>query len=623
MPETYISPILHKLENDTTRAIKTIPGDIMKKHLLSFILMFTLVLGLFSGCGQTGLGNGKLFIHKEESANDTYDSLMDAWFTSRMEKDPLSCHYTLAEPSKYGISFDDISFSALSRKQSKIEKKEYAQFLDELHNISYRNLNDRQKMVYNILTEYYHDQTELADYYYYQNLLSPTEGIPGNLPVLLSSYTFSCVEDIETYLQLLDNVDIYFNQVAVFGDEQAKEHLLPAPSTLSSAAEFCRSFSDFTPEHLLLTSFKERIDQCDFLSETQQQKYETRNTTLVRDVVLPSYKKMAEKLAKLANTSENTGSLCHLPKGQNYYSLLVKAYSGCDISPFLLFQEIDSRRSQDLEEMSALFMQDPSLVRRITEYSCPLSEPEEMIEVLRNAVANDYPAFPDTNLSIFQISPQMRKYCAPAYYFISPIDRIQWQQIYYNPESFSTTLSLFTTMAHEGFPGHLYQTILSYSYGYEPVRSLISFPGYVEGWATYVEMESYQYAGLPANLATVLSLNQSVVLSLYASTDIGIHYYGWGTKEVKDFLKTYGIEQDNVIEEIYQLILNSPGNYLKYAVGHMEFRQLREEMEENYPDSFTLMDFHKCILQTGPAPFSIVEKELLDYFESEEQKTAA
>ncbi len=592
----------------------------MKKRSLSFILILSLVLSLCGGCGRSELGNGTLFLHSDASASDAFDALTASLFRSKMAQDPLSCHYTLADPTACGIAFDEIGFSPLSLETAKKEKKETAQFLDDLHDIAYRNLDDRRKLLYDLLVSYYEGQADLADFYYYQNLLSPTDGIPGNLPILLSSYAFNDAQDIETYLQLLDDVDIYLNQVNVYGEEQAEEGLLPAASTLADTAKFCRSFSEFSQDHLLLASFRERLAQCNFLEKTQQQKYEARNAALVKDVVLPSYKILGEKLETLAASSENSGCLCHLPRGQNYYALLVKNYCGFDISPFLLFQQIEEERSRCLEEMSALFLRDPSLAHKIAACSCPLSEPQEMMEVLQRSIAGDYPAFPKTDLTISQISPQLRAYSAPAFYFISPVDRIQRQQIFYDPESFSSNLSLFTTMAHEGFPGHLYQTVLSYSYGYEPVRSLLSFPGYTEGWATYVETESYGYAGLPEDLAAVLAKNQSVVLSLYASADIGIHYYGWEKEDLKDFLKTYGIEKDGAIAEIYRLILNSPGNYLKYAVGHMKFRELRQKIKAAYPDVFTLMDFHKSILQTGPAPFPVVEKELLDHFEALEKK---
>ena len=186
--------------------------------------------------------------------------------------------------------------------------------------------------------------------------------------------------------------------------------------------------------------------------------------------------------------------------------------------------------------------------------------------------------------------------------------------IYYNPSKVSGNLDLFTTIAHEGFPGHLYQTVMSYSYGLENVRSMLSFPGFTEGWATYVEMISYHYAGMDESLATVLEKNYSVILSLYATADIGIHYRGWDVAQTLSFFSEYGISDREVVEEIYQMILSDPANYLKYYVGYLSFLSLRQEMAAKYPDTFTLYEFHKCILETGPTSFDLLEEELDDYF---------
>ena len=73
-------------------------------------------------------------------------------------------------------------------------------------------------------------------------------------------------------------------------------------------------------------------------------------------------------------------------------------------------------------------------------------------------------------------------------------------------------LTLFTTLAHEGYPGHLYQTIFYESTDPDPVRSIFNFGGYVEGWATYAEMCSYYLTPLPKEQATILQKNGSVIL---------------------------------------------------------------------------------------------------------------
>ena len=78
------------------------------------------------------------------------------------------------------------------------------------------------------------------------------------------------------------------------------------------------------------------------------------------------------------------------------------------------------------------------------------------------------------------------------------------------------------------------------------------------------------------------------------------------------FFKKYGIHDENVIDQIYQLIVEDPANYLKYYVGYMNFASLEEEYRDAKKHDFSYMNFHKKILQTGPAPFAILKQQLLE-----------
>ena len=69
--------------------------------------------------------------------------------------------------------------------------------------------------------------------------------------------------------------------------------------------------------------------------------------------------------------------------------------------------------------------------------------------------------------------------------------------------------------------------------------------------------------GLDKDLAKVLQLNQSILLSLYASMDMGIHYQGWDASDVKNFLSDYGISNASAANDTYEYILGEPANYLK------------------------------------------------------------
>ena len=143
-----------------------------------------------------------------------------------------------------------------------------------------------------------------------------------------------------------------------------------------------------------------------------------------------------------------------------------------------------------------------------------------------------------------------------------------------------------------------------------PVRSILNYPEYVEGWATYVEMLSYHYAGLETPVADLLSFNQSALLSLYAATDLGIHYDGWSFSDVLDFWADYGITDQNSLRSVYELIVEEPAHYLKYYVGYLEFLELKEEAKKRYGDAYSDVAFHRAVLAIGPAPFPIVKKSL-------------
>lgn len=191
---------------------------------------------------------------------------------------------------------------------------------------------------------------------------------------------------------------------------------------------------------------------------------------------------------------------------------------------------------------------------------------------------------------------------------VSPIDDLSKQVIYINRGNNYDDIELYTTLAHEGYPGHLYQTICTNAASHNNVQNLLNFSGYVEGWATYVEMYSYGISGLKDDLAQLLQVNNSIILNIYSHLDVGIHYDGWSFKEACEYLRTYGIDDIDTARSIYKIIVEEPANYLKYYVGYLEFLALRDEAEKDLGDRFLLKNFHAFVLQTGPASFEVLRK---------------
>lgn len=69
----------------------------------------------------------------------------------------------------------------------------------------------------------------------------------------------------------------------------------------------------------------------------------------------------------------------------------------------------------------------------------------------------------------------------------------------------------------------------------------------------------------------------------------------------------------SVISEIYRYIAETPSNYLKYYVGYLNFKDLKEEQEALLGDAFDLKAFHYQVLAIGPVQFPVLEKYIGDF----------
>lgn len=263
-----------------------------------------------------------------------------------------------------------------------------------------------------------------------------------------------------------------------------------------------------------------------------------------------------------------------------------------------------------MSELAEIIKNNPDILSEMKNVKLSFSTPEEMLEHLKQVMTDDFPEAPDNTYEVKTVEPAMQSFLSPAFYLTAPMDDPDDNNIYINPIHQRTDLELFTTLAHEGYPGHLYETVSSYAQDFSPLRHVLGFGGYTEGWATYVEMQSYYYAGLDENVARALQLNSAATLSLYASIDIGIHKNRWNREIVQEFLSDYGITSKSTADHVYELVVETPANYLKYYVGYLEFSALREAAMERYGEQYNDKAFHQALLAIGPAPFSIIDQYL-------------
>lgn len=532
-------------------------------------------------------------------------------FREEMKSNTMNLHFTLKDPKAAGIDSYEITLGSLSGDSPHNQARQLKKLSEELKKYSHRSLKGKDRLTCRLLSDYISRQQNLAAYPYYDEPLTPSGGVTSQLPVLLAEYTFRNTRDIKDYLGLLSQMDTYFLGILDYEQKKADAGLFMSDEACLKVIEGCEVFTEHPDDNFLIDTFSNRLNAMDGLTDTQKNAYLKQHSKVLSDHVIPAYSQMIKGLTMLLGRGHNNWGLCNFPEGKAYYEAVVSADTGCDDSVEDLFSQIAKARREDLTFCQNLLEKNPKLASQSPKPDAALKEENAMISRLQKEILTDFPAPPQTDVEICHVDPALSEYLAPAFYITAPIDDISHNRIYINDAKNDTDIYYFTTLAHEGYPGHLYQTICTSSYGAPEVLSLLNYPGYTEGWATYTEMQAFYYAGLDPDLASLLQHNQAATLSLYATADIGIHYFGWENEKNAAFWSEYGVDDTATVKRITDLILEEPGNYLKYYVGYLKFRQMREQLAlEN--KSFSVSAFHEAILRTGPSPFSVLEETVRD-----------
>ena len=570
------------------------------------ILVAAVVSGsllLLSACGT------------EESVdqNERFEEYTQEVFCNEVSSNTINLHYTLKNPEDYGITDYEVSLGSFESDPDmvKVSAENMRQALQEF---SYEGLSLQNRITFDILEYQVKSAEKNADYVLYEEPLGLVSGVQTQFPVVMSEYRFYDRQDVETYLELLEMTGDYFDSLIKFEREKADAGLFMADYALDTVLEQCRAFLDMGDGNYLYSTFADRVEDIDELTKEEKSDYIQDNALAVSDCVFPAYEKLISSLEELRGSGENEKGLVNLPDGADYYELVVRRSTGSERS---VEEMEDLTRRQITDDLEAMEQVMGITTEEAQEAAASMTQDSAglILSKLQDGIKEAFPEAPDTALEVKYVPEEMEEHLSPAFYMIPAIDNTEENVIYINRAHMNDDLTLFTTLAHEGYPGHLYQTVYYESTDPDPVRSVMDFGGYVEGWATYAEMGSYYLTPLSKEQAVLLQKNSSIILGLYALADMGIHYEGWSRMDTAAFFSNYGITDTETIERIYELIIGSPGNYLKYYIGYVEFLELKKDWAEEKGTEYSQKEFHEAVLEVGPAPFDIVEKYMWEMTE--------
>lgn len=598
----------------------------MKKIILSICLCISLFFLFYFG---------RYHSHKSES--EVFQAYVANYFQDTLSHDGLSMHFSLLDPSSYGISPSKSSLPIYVTTSFQQYSKSITQLHEELSSIHLEELSYEEQLDYEKLNRSFTLALALADYSYYGNPLSPDSGMQTQLPILLAEYRLTSRDDIQTYFSILESIPNYFQGLSLYMQDRTEAGFLLAHSSLELVASQCLSI--ITKEqiesdsHFLIETFAQRLSlllKQSLISPSEYASYLRTNKELLLNSCLLAYEELSQSLLSLESSLESELPLCFYPNGATYYSLQLQSATASTMSMEQMkellttsFQDTYLAYYETLEAIQSLQIEAPQSIT----ISLPFSNTSEMVEDLRSQMEADFPPFPSSSsitYEIKEVATSLEPYTAPAFYLTPPIDEVTQNTIYVNYESPLDSLGLYTTLAHEGFPGHLYQSVYHYLDANYPstqlLTPLLSYLGYVEGWAVYVENLSYEYAKqtLPSSEDTALinlyidsyRLGRNLQLCFYSLLDLAIHYDGITYADTHTLLAQFGISEPSQTLNVYQYIVNNPTNYPTYYIGYLEVLSCKELACDLWATDYNDLAFHTFFLELGPNNFDVIKEKI-------------
>lgn len=578
-----------------------------------------------------------LFDKKENDDTSSFKSLTKTILQNELNSNALNLHYSFFSPDNYDLCEPSAVLTPFSTDSFETSRTQLDSYISTLSKINADHLNACDQKTYTLLQNYLKTQLRFLDYPYFNEPLSPSGGVHNELPLLLSEYTLYDKEDIQCYLSLLEEIPAYLNGYALFEQKKSEAGRFMSDTSADKVIAQCEEMFDaktlWNNKHFLQTTFQDRLDKLlngKIITKEEYDLYLSTNSQLLINRLMPAYHALADAIYLLKGTGKNSEGLALKEKGKEYYTLLIQSAIGTSRSPEEIMEMLTKQLNIEYNQFNNCLKQLSSYGNEAyklltTDPEFIINSSEEMLSDLSDRIKYDFPPIPEKiSYTVKEVTEALSAQSAPAFYITPPADRLFDNVIYINKPEQTDKLTLYTTLAHEGFPGHLYQTVYhgncDIQNNEDPIHCLLYYGGYVEGWAIYVENYAYNYAAslmknsddskLNELICTLYSHNRTLQLCILSLLDLSIHYYGIDETKAASILAPLGVTTKEEVQSIYEYIVEEPGNYLKYYFGYLEILSLRDFAKNLWCNSYSNLRFHTFLLNYGPADFDSIRKSL-------------
>ena len=606
------------------------------KNVMAVAICISLAVGL-SACGETQ-GEHRHLNDKNDTTENTeraqesfsedalkeqqeFEQYLDDYFKDVVTDDTLTYNYTIRDGADYGLEEPEVTLGdpGMTAEEIGQDKEEFEGWVKKLDAIDRSCLTEDQKLTYDVLDEYFEVSAGIFDNVYLYEPFSPMRGLQANIATNFTDYRFDDKGDVERYIELLGQIPDYFAEYLDFEQEKSEKGYFMSDAVCDKVISQCKDFVADKENHFMVTTFNDNIDALDFLTDEEKAEYKEANKQAVVNSLLPAFENVAAVLSGLKGTGTNDGGICNYDGGKEYYEYLLKNFAGTAKSPEEVIDMLDTELQKLMVSLYQYYLGNQAAYEYFAaNYDSIFAETDqmtasEMVDKMMETASEHYPDAGTINYKAEALDKNLETIMDDvlAYYMAPAIDDPDNNLIRVNGLH---TDGMWTTLAHEGYPGHMLQNAYYMSTDPEPVRTLMNFLGYKEGWAMYACYDSlyyyeYEEPEYGDTIAALYQLNDEMSYLMMGRVDLGINYEGWTLQDTADYLTKNGMD-GSAAQELYTTMVGDPAVYQSYSTGYYEMKELRDYAEEKMGDDFDLKTFNTIILETGPCQFDILKEQV-------------
>ena len=543
------------------------------------------------------------------------------FFREYLKTDITSLHQLVKDPAAYGIDYDSVERSLGTYKED--PDREWYVFIENtlrrMDAVDQSTLSDQDKMAFDTLYQYCQWELEGEEFYGYYEPLTELTGIQTDIPIVFWFYELRTKQDVEDYLTLMADLPRFFGELLEYERYRAEvlNIFMPEGSLDAVIKNDIKPILEARETSFLIPLFNERVAKVEGLTQEEIQAYEERNVALVTNDYYQAYLDLKEGLEALR-------PYCREAKG-------VKATGDEKYLRWFAYQ-LKNRCSEEADPKTVANLLYESLTKTIDLYSdaykhgggqptvTSAGSLDDNIAYLKSVLDPLLPPIPEVEVEYEDMPSELREGRSTAFYLVAPFDEWQINHIVVaDPENLD---NLISTLAHEGFNGHLYQYMYHRSMpGLSLSQQLIQGTAYSEAWSQYSERLFALNCGSKFNTYDLVldHTNSIIFYALLFYLSIRVNYFGDRFIDAyRTFNGYFRITQDEFRKKYYNtFIVGNPFYGIPYAYGYARIIDLHDNAQKALGKKYDQKVFDTQYLNYGPTYFNLLA-ERLEQWEKEQ-----